>query len=125
MGYVIWGLPSSELDNPPHKYSSHHACFYIRIAKRIDAQMPLSLPRHRREKVGRLQTQGWLLAYAANDEDAAEPRNPEGGPLLDLPRTLHGHYHYHAYFVPPLFLLLAFIILMKFVILSCSHFKLW
>lgn len=40
--------------------------------------MPLSLPRHPREKVGRLQIQEWRLAHITNYEAAVEHQNPEG-----------------------------------------------
>lgn len=127
MGQGIWGLLSSKLDNPAHKYSSHSACFYIWITKGINAQMPLRLPRHQQEKVGRLQIQGWHLACATNYEAVAEHQNPEGTTFLPIQHpsptpVISYHSHYHTYPVSPLIFLLTFTIFMKFVILFIHSF---
>lgn len=87
MRYRIWGLLSSKLDNPTHKYSFHYLYFYIWITKRINAQMPLGPPRLPREKVGRRRIQGWLLAGATNYEKVVEQQNSERTTFF-LPSTL-------------------------------------
>lgn len=68
--------------------------------------MPLSLPRHPREKVGRLQTQGGFY------EDVAEHQNPKGTAFFffyTYPGPSRYHYYYHAYPASPLVLLSTFI----------------
>lgn len=106
MGHRIWGLLSSKLDNPTHKYSSHSALLlHLNHKKESMSKCHSAFQGTSGKRWNGFTSRGGVWSVLLIMRLWQNIRIPKG-PLFYFPSAPHYHSHYHAYPVSPLLLLL-------------------